>query len=399
MENKLLNKKKEMKELEQNFLKQGLTNNKEKNDLSEKLSSLDKKYKELLSNYTQEKNNNLTQINLLTKENDSFKTNLTANEEQMRAKINELELALNEKTTQYEKDQILWDGKIKFIEQQRDILQKENTEATKRFETMLETIQKKNIAEKESFENDKSLTINNLEQKYQKQLKDLQDHHNKLYSELLNHSKELENELKIAREENIQNNDKKNTNNELAQKIEEINAENEKYRKNEDILKEQQNKKLVEINTNFDKEIQGYKNKITEIEKNLREAEGKKGALLLELEKEKAKWNIEKDNLISKYSELNDKLNRLEKKNESLLRENEKLRNEKNMLRRAGATTTGRYTLMLRDGGNTLGSSIIGNLGLGRNNINLNQGLKNSDKNNEIINEKNENLEQKDNNE
>ena len=69
------------------------------------------------------------------------------------------------------------------------------------------------------------------------------------------------------------------------------------------------------------------------------------------------------------------------------------------MLRRAGATTTGRYTLMLRDGGNTLGSSIIGNLGLGRNNINLNQGLKNSDKNNEIIDEKNENLEQKDNNE
>ena len=48
------------------------------------------------------------------------------------------------------------------------------------------------------------------------------------------------------------------------------------------------------------------------------------------------------------------------------------------MLRRAGATTTGRYTLMLRDGGNTLGSSIIGNLGLGKGNININQGVKNS---------------------
>ena len=122
----------------------------------------------------------------------------------------------------------------------------------------------------------------------------------------------------------------------------------------------------------------------------MRDAEGKKGALLLELEKEKAKWNIEKDNLVSKYSELNDKLTRVEKKNESLLRENEKLRNEKNMLRRAGATTTGRYTLMLRDGGNTLGSSIIGNLGLGKGNININQGLKNSIK--EEIQENNENI-------
>jgi hypothetical protein len=332
-----------MKELEQNFLKQGLANNKEKNDLSEKLNVLQKKYDELSANYDKEKNSNLTQINLLTKENDSFKTNLTANEEQMRAKISQLELALNEKTTQYEKDQILWDGKIKFVEQQRDILKKENTESAKRFENMLETIQKKNIAEKESLENERNLTVSNMEQKFNKQIKDLQENHNKLYSELLNHAKDLEEELKIVRKENMENKDKKNTNNELAQKIEEINAENEKYRKNEDILKEEQDKKIVEINTNFDKEKQGYKNKIAEIEKNLREAEGKRGALLLELETEKAKWNIEKDNLINKYQELNEKMNDLEKKYENILRENEKLKNEKTMLRR-NKNTESRFT-------------------------------------------------------
>ena len=112
----------------------------------------------------------------------------------------------------------------------------------------------------------------------------------------------------------------------------------------------------------------------------MRDAEGKKGSLLLELEKEKAKWNIEKDNLVTKYSELNDKLTRVEKKNEGLLRENEKLRNEKNMLRRAGATTTGKYSLMLRDG-NTLGSTILGNLGIGgksNSNFGLSQNFKSS---------------------
>ena len=58
----------------------------------------------------------------------------------------------------------------------------------------------------------------------------------------------------------------------------------------------------------------------------MREAEGKRGALLLELEKEKAKWNIEKDNFLNKSQELNDKIKELEKKNESLLRENERLK-------------------------------------------------------------------------
>ena len=291
---------------------------------------------ELKDNYNKEKIQKDKQINILTKENDSFKNNLTINEEQMRTKINELELSLNEKIIQYEKDQILWDGKIKFVEQQRDILKKENQEATKRFENMLDTIQKKNNAEKENIINDKNITITNMEQKYQKEIKDIQDNHNKLYTELLNRAKDLENELKIVRMENIENKDKKNVNNELEQKIEEINAENEKYRKNEDILKEEQDKKLLEINKNFENEKKIYKNKISEIEKNLREAEGKRGTLLLELETEKAKWNIEKDNLISKCQEYNDKITHLEKKNENLLRDNERLKNEKNNLRNRG---------------------------------------------------------------
>ena len=303
-----------MKELEQNFTKQGLLNDKEKNELNEKLNIIQKKYDELYNIYNKEKDNNIKQINILTKENDSFKNNLTINEEQMRTKINELELSLNEKIIQYEKDQILWDGKIKFVEQQRDILKKENQEATKRFENMLDTIQKKNNAEKENIINDKNITITNMKQKYQKEIKDIQDNHNKLYTELLNRAKDLENELKIVRMENIENKDKKNVNNELEQKIEEINAENEKYRKNEDILKEEQDKKLLEINKNFENEKKIYKNKISEIEKNLREAEGKRGTLLLELETEKAKWNIEKDNLITKYQDIKDKMDKLEKK-------------------------------------------------------------------------------------
>ncbi len=336
LENKLLNKKKEMKELEQNFLKQSQTSEKEKNDLAEKLSSLQKKYDDISKNYDQEKNSNLKQINLLTKENDTFKTNLNSKGQTMKEKISKLEKDLMEKTSQYEKDQILWESKIKFVEQQRDTLKKENSESNKRFEQMLDTIRKKYNAEKENIEHNAKLTMNNMDQKYQKQIKDLQDNHSRLYTELLNNNKELEKEIKALRIENENTKNKKNNNSELTKRLEEINQEKEKYRKIEDSLKEEKDKQITELNAGFEKEKENLKKKIADTEKNLREAEGKRGALLLELEKEKAKWNIEKDNLINKNQELNDRIATIEKKNENLLRENEKLKGEKNMLRNRG---------------------------------------------------------------
>ena len=254
----------------------------------------------------------------------------------MRAKISELELKLSEKTSQYEKDQILWEGQKKFLEQQRDTLKKENADAVKRFESMLDTIQKKCDAEKSNIEHNAKITINNMEQKNQKAMKDLQDNHNRLYTELINNNKELEKEIKALRIENENTKNKKNNNSELTKKIEEMNQEKEKYRKIEDSLKEEKDKQISELSANYEKEKDSLKKKIADIEKNLREAEGKRGALLLELEKEKAKWNIEKDNLISKCQEYNDKITHLEKKNENLLRDNERLKNEKNNLRNRG---------------------------------------------------------------
>ena len=114
--------------------------------------------------------------------------------------------------------------------------------------------------------------------------------------------------------ENETNKNKKPNNNELNKKLEEISQEKEKYKKLEDSLKSENDKQITELNTKYSKEKETLKKKISEIEKNLREAEGKRGVLLLELEKEKAKWDIEKDNLMTKCQELNDKIASLEKK-------------------------------------------------------------------------------------
>jgi len=45
-------------------------------------------------------------------------------------------------------------------------------------------------------------------------------------------------------------------------------------------------------------------------------------------EKERHKWNIEKDHILNQKNDLADSLTRLEKKKEILLRENEKLKSE-----------------------------------------------------------------------
>ena len=77
-----------------------------------------------------------------------------------------------------------------------------------------------------------------MEQKYQKQIKDLQDNHNRVYTDLINNNKEQEKEIKALRIENETIKNKRNNNNELTKRLEEMSQEKEKYRKFEDNLKE-----------------------------------------------------------------------------------------------------------------------------------------------------------------
>ena len=70
-----------------------------------------------------------------------------------------MEADLAEKTGTFEKEHILWEGKFKFIEQQRDNYKKDSIESQKRFENLLESIQKKGNLEKEKLESAQNNTI------------------------------------------------------------------------------------------------------------------------------------------------------------------------------------------------------------------------------------------------
>lgn len=54
----------------------------------------------------------------------------------------------------------------------------------------------------------------------------------------------------------------------------------------------------------------------------------KRSSLIFEQEKERAKWNMEKDHLTSKMNDTQDMLEKSERKKEFLMKDNERLKND-----------------------------------------------------------------------
>ena len=66
----------------------------------------------------------------------------------------------------YDKDKALWDGKFKFLEQQKDQAKKDFEEAQKKFQSTVEQIQKAQAENKAKTENSHMNTLSQMEQKY-----------------------------------------------------------------------------------------------------------------------------------------------------------------------------------------------------------------------------------------
>jgi len=339
-EAKLLLKKKEIKEIEQTFIKQSTLIEKEKAVLNEKLLSLEEKKKEMQEQYEKEIQNLSSNLNLNQKDVIKEKKDLVNQIDSLKQAVSKLEYELLEKNKLIEKNQIVFEGKYKIVETQRDSLQKENTESQQRFQSMLETIQKKANADKEKLETIHQNSISNLEQKYLSQIKDLKDTHQKLYSELIQSNKDLDRQVKsLNMQAEIKNKSYDNTN--LLAQIDDANNEKVRIRKELEDLKIEKDKKILELITNTEKDKESYKLKSSEIDEKIKEFESRKKTLSLEFEIERAKWSIEKENFISKVTDLSESIERLEKKNENLTRENEKLKTDKSNHKRSNSRAGG----------------------------------------------------------
>lgn len=336
VEAKLMQKKKELKDLEQTFLKQSALTDKENFILNEKLSAIEEKKKDMILAYDSELEKLNNNLKMMKAENSKEREDQANEIEFFRKRVDALEGELQARTGSNEKEQILWEGKFKFIEQQRDNFKRDLADTQKRFETLFENIQKKANLEKEKLENAQQNSISNLEQKYQSHIKEMSDNHQRIYSDLSTSNKELERELKAL---NMQMEYKGRTidPSTLNKKVDELLEERERMKKELEDMKRERDVKLIQAQNMLEKEKDILKLKNTDAENRMRELESKKGVLLLEYEKDKTKWDLEKHHLDSKTIELQETIDRLMNKNENLMKDNEKLKAEKNNVKRSNS--------------------------------------------------------------
>ena len=211
--------------------------------------------------------------------------------------------------------------------QQKDSAKADLAEAHKKFDSTLEQIQKKSAIDKEKLEGTTNTLINSIETRYANQLKDMQENYQSQINALNSKNKSLEKEVRGIKEElELERRGRNANSGNLEKKLQELQDNEIKLTTELENLKSEKEKKLEELQEILNNEKEQLRVKVFDLEKRAKDAEHQRGIMFLDHEKERAKWNMERDHLISQKNEALENMERIEKKKESLVRECEKLR-------------------------------------------------------------------------
>ena len=290
LEQKLEQKKKNLKETTLANTKQVATLEKEKAVLSEKLGNLEAKFADLNERYKID----LENLNLKLKEkkdNESDdKMSVFIENERLKTLLTEMEKEMAERTSAIERERLLWENKHNFLIQQRDSAKSDLSEAHKKFDVTLEQIQKKSVFDKEKLEANTNTLINSIESRYTNQIKDMQENYQGQITNLNNKIKYLEKELRAVKEEfELEKRGKNANSGNTEKKLQEM-QENESrlFLEIENCNKEKE-KRLEELQESFNKEKSQISIRISELEKRAINAENLKNNIFVEFERERVK--------------------------------------------------------------------------------------------------------------
>lgn len=306
------------------------------NDLDKQIAVLQEKYQndnskklDLEKKLTSETSTNHDHIKKL-KENFAFeKKNLTKEIEKLRVKSYEQELELVECQANYDKDMALWQGKADFLDQQREQLKTELNESTKNFDMMFKKLKEHRVADKEEAESVKNAEVIALEQRFLNDIADLKEQQRQNIHDYDEQIRKLEKENK-KQKENLHNSDFATSEDAamLKRKYQEAQSNERSIQDEMQLMRKDHENQILELQRKMDQEKETIRMKLFENEQRLKESENKRQMFTFELEKEKTRWNIEKDRLISKQNEFLEKIDKYEKKNQFLVRDNDKLKND-----------------------------------------------------------------------
>lgn len=327
--NKLSNKKREHRELEQAFLKQTCIYDKEKQQLNEKISSLESKMKEICEHYKSELEKISIDMNGLKEESDHKANEFRSTIEDLRQK--NVELERENKNMLIKKSDLK--NKIELLENQIEENKISMLEMQNRCESFIKNALSKAQLEKDQLEKEKE-KLSIIEQNYYIAYQKMEEENKKLIEVTRDH-KEIEDEL-ISLSRQATSSLKLNDPISLTKKIQELLNTQDSLNKELKETRLDKDKKIAEIISKHEREKEIFKIKILECEVKLKNCnlgitsgggyELKKSGDSYEMEKEKIKWRSEKEKLMNTIENLNMQVQKIEKKSETLFKENEQFK-------------------------------------------------------------------------
>ncbi|CAD8134885.1 unnamed protein product [Paramecium pentaurelia] len=305
LETDLKEQQQKYEKLRQQYKEQEINNNKIVIDLQQQVEQLKTQLQEEQNNQ-QQKNTNLPVPQNIVSSNTQLNTQLKQQNENLQNELQELK-------SLHERDTLLWEGKFKFLQQQKDQSKQDLQEAMRKFEFTINHLQKARQQDLEEESNSISEMLVTLEKKYQLQVLDLTEHHQAIVNEYAMKIEQLQKELTL------------------------INMSNQNYHKGDfsDIsslyenqieqIKLQYETKIEELYLNHTEERQIWRAKLSEAEEKLKDAEIRRSNMVFEHEKERAKWNIEKDELKYQKSDLQEQCQNLEQQKNKSDKKNKKV--------------------------------------------------------------------------
>lgn len=340
LSNKISNKKKELRDLEQAFLKQTCIHEKEKETLNEKINNFDIKKKEMIDFYKKS-------IEMINKETigmrEDFEKEINELKEENEKLMEKLNEADRENNTNHSNKAFL-KTKVGNLENQIEDNKKFMAEVQKKFDNILNNQTAKANAEKEKIQIELNTKLLDQKSHYEELLREMEDEFNRKIIEISKENEELENELNILSKQ-TQANLKASDPDKISKRISELLSQQNKLQKDLDNSKSEKEKALNDLNSAFSKERDSFSLKILELELALKEYEQlgysktREGSYLnnnnpnstkfssnnnninsgsMEFEKEKIKWNSEKENLKKNINGLNQKVEHLIRENDNL---------------------------------------------------------------------------------
>lgn len=297
--------------------------------LEQKVNSLENSNKKMFEKHQNEfsqlkeeyvtKNNSLElEIQVFDRENTDLKTRLL-----------DAERDISEITSNYERDKALWEDKFDFLENQKQQAKHDLQDAHKKFEMTVEQLRRKDNSERGKTESAQMLLISSIEKKYKDQIKDITDSHSQTVQELSMKLKRLEKEYRDLKERyELETRGNVSEFSNMEKKLREVMESEQNLIDEMRDLKNERDRKCLEHQSIVEREKEIYKQRLHEAEKKSKSSEAKRSTMMFEFEKERARWTLEKDKLMSDIEILSDNLKNAKRKRDTVLKDNERLKNE-----------------------------------------------------------------------